>query len=133
MGRIMLMGEWLSVIPSTVNVTKVWFQEWRDSLFLGYGIDPTDLPEHCDECVREFDIFNTLNCKTGNLITAHQNVLHYGVSDLASKAFIPRYMRDDPKIYTGCGILGWYGNLKGSPSQDVGELKQYLLIRDLWT
>ena len=39
---------WLTVQPSTVNGTEQGAQEWRDALFLLYGIETPDLPTHCD-------------------------------------------------------------------------------------
>ena len=46
LGRIQRLGAWLSVLPSTVNGTELGSQEWRDSLFLSYGINPPDLLSH---------------------------------------------------------------------------------------
>ena len=43
-------GAWLTVQPSTVNRTELGAQEWRDDLFLRYGLDPPELPTHCDGC-----------------------------------------------------------------------------------
>ena len=37
-------GAWLTVLPSTVNGTELGAQEWRDALFLQYGLEPPDLP-----------------------------------------------------------------------------------------
>ena len=31
-------GAWLTVLPSTVNGTELGAQEWRDNLFLRYGL-----------------------------------------------------------------------------------------------
>ena len=36
-------GAWLTVLPSTVNGTELGAQEWRDALFLRYGLEPPDL------------------------------------------------------------------------------------------
>ena len=41
---------WITVLPSTVNRTELGSQEWRDALFLLYGLDPPDLPKYCDRC-----------------------------------------------------------------------------------
>ena len=43
-GRITWTGAWLEVLPFNVNGPKLRSQEWRDSLFLCYSINPTDLP-----------------------------------------------------------------------------------------
>ena len=63
---------------------------------------------------------------------AHHNSLCDGVSDLASTAFTPMHVHDDAYIYTGRAMLVGKENLQWSPSQDVGDLKRNLLIRDLW-
>ena len=80
---------------------KLGAQEWRDSLFLRYGINSPDLLEHCDTCGSALSIFHTLDCKKGGLITACQNDLHDEVADLAGKAFTPMDVRDNTKIFTG--------------------------------
>ena len=41
-------GAWLTVLPSTVNGKELGAQEWRDALFMQYGLDPPDLPKYCD-------------------------------------------------------------------------------------
>ena len=56
LGWIQQTEAWLSVLPPTVNETELGVQAWRDSLFLGYGIDPPDLPSHCDGCGEAFTI-----------------------------------------------------------------------------
>ena len=61
MGRIQRTGTWLSVLPPTVNGTELGAQEWRDSLFLRYGIDPPDLPSHYNSCWAAFSICNALD------------------------------------------------------------------------
>jgi hypothetical protein len=43
-------GAWLSVLPSTVNGTELSPQEFRDALFMRYGITLPDLPQTCDGC-----------------------------------------------------------------------------------
>ena len=49
-------GDWITVLPSTVNGTELGVQEWRDALFLRYGLEPPDLPSHCDGCNAKFSI-----------------------------------------------------------------------------
>ena len=43
--RVTKTGAWLTVKTSTVNGTELGAQEWQDSVFLRYGIDPPDLPK----------------------------------------------------------------------------------------
>ena len=90
---------WLTVLPSTVNGTELGVQEWRDALFLRYGLEPLDLPSNCDVCDAKFSISHALDCKKGGLVTARHNELRDGVADLAGKAFTPAHVLDDPLIY----------------------------------
>ena len=134
-------GAWLTVQPSTVNGTELGSQEWRDALILRYGINPPDLPTHCDGCQSKFSISHALDCKKGGLVTAHQNELRDGVVDLVGKAFTPSHMRDNPLIYSGRAVKrtkaapdGAGGTIKHAEVQppEVTEQKVDLLIRDLW-
>ena len=61
MGIIQRMGAWLSVLTYIVNGTKLGDQEWRDYLFLRYGIDPPDLMSHCDGCGEALSIYHALD------------------------------------------------------------------------
>ena len=131
MGKIMRTGECLLVLLSTINGTKLESQEWMDSLFLCYKIDPPYLADHCNGCGAAFDICHALDCKKEGLITACHNYLHDSIADLASKVVTPTHVCNDPKIYTSCTVRGGKGKLKLSPSKYKGVLMGYLLIRDL--
>ena len=93
------MGAWINVLPSMVNVTDIGAQEWRGSLFIHYGIDPPDLPIHCDGCNAKFSICHALDFKKSSLITTCHNKLRDGVTGLAGKSFTPSHMRRDPLIH----------------------------------
>ena len=99
------------MLPSTVNGTELGVQEWRDSLFLTYGIKPPDLLSHCDGCGAALSICHALECKKGGLITAHHNNLRDGVANLSGKAFTLAHVRNDPKIFTCRSVRG--GKAKG--------------------
>ena len=43
--RVANTGAWITVLPSTVNWTELEVQEWCDSPFLQYGLEPPDLPK----------------------------------------------------------------------------------------
>ena len=98
MRRAAKTGAWLTVLPSTGNGTELGAQEWRDALFLRYGLEHPDLPTHCDGCEARFTISHTLECKKGGLVTARHNELCDRVADQASKAFTPAHVREDPLI-----------------------------------
>ena len=82
-------GAWLTVHLSTVNGTELGDQEWRDALFLRYGLEPPDLPTYCNGFRAKFSISHALDCKKGVLVTARHNDLCDGETDLAGKAFTP--------------------------------------------
>ena len=127
--------------PSTVNGTELGAQECCDVLFLRYGIDPPDLPTHCDGCQAKFLISHALDCKKGGLVTTHHNKLRDRVADLAGKAFTPSHVRNDPLIYSGHAVKrtkatpagGSRNNDQaGAPPTEVTKQKGDFLIRDIW-
>ena len=113
-------GAWLTVQPSKVNGTELGEQEWRNALFLRYGLNPLDLPTHCDGCQAKFSISHALDCKKGGLVTVRHNKLRDGVSDLAGKAFTPSHVRNEPLIYSGLAVK----RTKAAPSEAGGTRKQ---------
>ena len=128
------------VQPSTVNGTDLGAQEWRDSLFVRYGLEPLDLPTYCDGRNTKFTICHSLDCKRGGLVTARHNELRDGFADLAGKAFTPSHVRDDPLIFAGRSVKRTKAKpdgASGTTDQDraappeVTEQKGDLLIRDL--
>ena len=84
-------GAWLKVQPYTVNGTELGAQEWRDALFLWYGLDPPDFTKYCNGCNAKFTICHALDCKRGGLFTARRNELRDRVTDLDGKAFTPSH------------------------------------------
>ena len=54
LGRIQRTGAWLSMLPSIINGMELGVQEWRDYLFLRYGIEPPELSSYYDECGTAF-------------------------------------------------------------------------------
>jgi hypothetical protein len=64
-------GAWLSVLPSTVNRTKLSAQEFHDALLMRYDITPPDLPQTCDGCESRFTLQHALGCKKGGPIIFH--------------------------------------------------------------
>ena len=98
MRRAAKTGAWITVLPSTVNGTDLGAQDWRDALFLRYGLDPPDLLTHYDGCEARFTISHALDGKKGGLVKARHNEISEGVLDLADTAFTPAHVRDDPLI-----------------------------------
>ena len=141
MQRAAKTGAWLMVLPSTVNGTELGGQEWRDALFLRYGLEPPDLPKYCDGCEARFSISHALDCKKGGLVTARYNELCDVVADLAGKSFTQSHVRDDPLMYSGramsktkpipAGSNNTNPNGETKSAPEVTEQKGDLLIRDL--
>ena len=131
-------GAWIIVQPSTVNGTDLEAQEWRDALFLRYGLEPLNLPTYCDGCQAKFSNSHALEYKKCSLITACQNELRDRVADLAGKAFTPSHVRNNPLIYSGCAVkrkkaapVGANGNSGHTAAPEITEQNGELLIRDL--
>ena len=97
-------GAWLTMQTFTVNGPDLGEQEWRDALFLWYGLDPLDLTTYCDGCNAKFTIYHALDCKMGGLVTARHNEPRDGVVDLAGKAFTPSHVRNGPLIFAGLAM-----------------------------
>jgi hypothetical protein len=93
-------SQWLLVLPSTVNGTELSAQEFRDALLLQYARCPPDLPIQCDGCQQKFSVRHALECKRGGLVISRHNEIRDELSDLASKAFFPSAVRDEPRIHT---------------------------------
>ena len=73
MERIQRAGAWLLVLPSTINGTELRAQEWKNYLFLCYGINPTDFLSHYGICGAAFSICDARDCKKWGLTTARHN------------------------------------------------------------
>ena len=61
---------WLTGTPSTVNGTDLGAQEWLDTLFLKYSIDPPSLYTISNGCGVAFSIsiYHALDCKKGGCV-----------------------------------------------------------------
>ena len=93
-------GQWLSVMPSTVNDTELSCTKFRDALLMTHSRMPGDLPSHCDGCGQpKFDLHHALICKKGGLITVCHNKICNEVQDSPSKAQTPSKVRDEPLIH----------------------------------
>ena len=82
-------GDWINVLPSTVDGIYLGVQEWRNDLFLRYNIESPEVPTHCDDYNRKKSILHSLDCKKRGIITNSHNELRDGVANLAGKAFTP--------------------------------------------
>ena len=115
--RVTKTGAWLMVKALILNRMELGAKEWRDALFLQYGLEPPDLPNYCDVCNTKFSIYHALDCKRGVLVMAHHNELWDGVSDLTGKSFTPSNVRDDPLIFEVCSVK----KPKAKPARTTGS------------
>ena len=92
------------MLPSTVNGTKLSAQEFRDSLHLPYARSPDDLPASCDGCGSKFSVLHALECKNGGLVIGQHNEIQDELYYLATCAFKPSMVHDEPKINTSSPI-----------------------------
>ena len=97
--RVKNTGKWITIQSSTVNRMEMGAHEWRDALFLKYGLEPPDLLKFCDGFNATFPICHALECNKGGLVTAHHNEICAGVADLAGKAFMPTHVCKDLLIF----------------------------------
>jgi hypothetical protein len=128
-------GQWLSILPSTINGTKLSAQEFRDALLLQYAHSPGDLPSHCDSCDATFSVRHALECKTGGLIILPHNEITEELCDLASKALTPSAIRLEPMIKTGSFVDDTKAVDPKSPVQclRIGDDERGdLLIQGFW-
>ena len=85
-------------LPSTVNGTELSAVEFRDALNLRHARTPPGLQPSCDGCNQKFSVRHALECKKGGLVILRHNEIRDELNDLASKAFSPSAVRDEPKI-----------------------------------
>ena len=62
MRRVEKTRDWLTVLPFTVNGTELGTQEWRNALFLRYGLEPPYLSKYCNGCETWILISHALDC-----------------------------------------------------------------------
>jgi hypothetical protein len=87
-------------------------------------------------CAQKFSVCHTLECKTGGLVISRHNEIRDELVDLASRAFTPSAVRDEPKIYPCRPAV----ELRTTDQQPVirnlrkhqGEERGDVLIRGLW-
>jgi hypothetical protein len=129
-------GQWLSVMPSTLNGTELSAQEFRDALLLRHARTPGDLPSHCDGCGAKFDVRHALECKVGGLVIQRHNEINEELCDLASKALVPSAVRVEPMIHSRRTAEETKAKEPKSPVQRLSrssdEERGDLLIRGFW-
>ena len=80
-------GQWLGAIPHRLNGTELSADEFRDGLYLRYGLQPRRLPTHCDGCGDPFSVAHAMSCKVGGLIHGRHNDLRDEWAHHCDRAF----------------------------------------------
>ena len=101
MRRLCETGAWLTVLPDALNGTKLSADEFRDSLRIRAGMDPTSLPERCDGCAATFSVEHAFTCKKGGLVTQRHNNLGAEWAELCESALTKSKVSTEPKIFSG--------------------------------
>jgi hypothetical protein len=98
-----------------------------------------ELPSHCEAYGQKFSVERALECKKGGLMISRHNEIRDELSGLASKAFIPSAVRDEPRIHSSRRPAEKKTDLdQTNPSVTTnfynsrGEERGDLLIRRLW-
>ena len=114
-------GDCLTVLPFTVNGMELGDQEWHNTLFLCYGMEPPDAPNHCGGCNAKFYISHSLDCKKVGIINTLHNKLYDGVAELSGKYFTPLHVHDDPLIHQGRVVREGKAQTAGYPYKNPPE------------
>jgi hypothetical protein len=132
-------GQWLSVMPSTINGTDLAAQEFRDALLLRFARTPGDLQSHCDGCGQKNSVQHAHECKNGGNVIMRHNEVAYTVGDLFSMALTPSAVRNEPLINSGCPAVTVKDVNPSNPAlthnlhkNQGGDLRGDLCIRGAW-
>ena len=71
-------------------------QEWSDTIFLKYEIEPPEIPNSCEGCGAGFSICHNLDYNKVKLVTTFHNEFRDQVVDLAGKYFNPSNVHTKP-------------------------------------
>ena len=91
-------GTWLSARPGLLERTILSAQEWRDGIFLRYGITPENVPALCDGCNRPNDLNHALNCMHGGLVHLRHNEIRQELAAIACEVFQPSAITIEPAL-----------------------------------
>jgi hypothetical protein len=77
-------------------------EEFHDVITIHYGELPSNFPQKCDGCDAPFTLQHALSCKKGGLVIIRHNEVQDKLAHLATKAFTPSAVRDEPLICSSC-------------------------------
>ena len=93
-------GAWITAMPDTLNGTVLLSEEFRDSLKLRYGLQPTALPTRCDGCSKNFSVEHAMSCKAGELVLLRHNEVAGEWHRLCAQAPLRVVEQPVPKVNT---------------------------------
>ncbi|MGL4351554.1 MAG: reverse transcriptase domain-containing protein [Plesiomonas shigelloides] len=93
-------GAWLTARPGTLERTSLSAQEWRDGIYLRYGMTPQGLPALCDGCNQPNSTNHAFNCLFGGLVTLRHNDIREELGAIASEIFQPTAITIEPSLTT---------------------------------
>jgi hypothetical protein len=76
--------------------------EFCNSLAIRYGRTPNRLQPTCDGCGAMFSACHAFACAKGGLVIFRHNEIYDELFGMASKAFTPFVVRNEPKINPWC-------------------------------
>jgi len=92
---------WATAVPSIKNGTVLSKEEWDDNFRYRYGIQPLNLPTHCDGCGERFSTERGLNCKHGGLVNERHDDVTSKWEHLAMLAWQPGAVSYKPIVHDG--------------------------------
>ena len=91
-------GTWLTVFPNPLTRTVLSPQEWRDNLFLRFGLTPSCIPATCDGCGQTTNVNHALNCGCGGLIHLRHNEIREEILSIAVECFPRAALTREPPL-----------------------------------
>eukprot|EP00957_Ditylum_brightwellii_P069695 5292808-Ditylum_brightwellii.AAC.1 len=136
------MNHWLNVVPCTANNSILGRNEFWDMVLLRYQITPKDLPTACNDCGKKYILQHALQCKKGGLIGGNHDDYHNDLRLVASQAYSPSSVHNNPLITKGWDTEDRVQNLAKQPApvktinqkdkENNGLLYSDLMIWHLW-
>ena len=119
--RATMNGAWISAVPHHLNGTELSQEEFRDNIFIRYGLMPQDIPAICDGCGEKLLIEHALSYPKGGLVLSRNDGAAKEWGALGSRTLVPSAITYKPKINsrtvqgesTGAGSLQESGTANG--------------------
>jgi hypothetical protein len=85
-------------MPSTIACTELTSDGFCDRLHIQYGCTLAGLHPKYDGCGASFDTRHAFSSANGGLVIIQHNELRYELCNMASRAFQPSEIREEPKF-----------------------------------